>query len=238
MRHFYQFLPVFLLLLIAAGSCKSKQEIAPQLAYKRVLEVGDFNAIELEGALDVRIKQGPKNEVVLISSHKVQSFLSWTVEDGKLELEYKNFRKHNNNKFVVFITVKNLKELELEGASTALVANNLAGDSIQISMDGLSKLHFKGAYDFLKIDLENRATMQLEGSFSHIKAELAGNAELLAFDAPTTVVELETSGIALAKINATHKLRITAEGLSRVEYLGNPEFQEFEISGGAKIINK
>jgi hypothetical protein len=232
--------------LTAIVGCQQKKIEKQELQYKRVLETSDFSKIEAEGRINIRIKQGEKNEVILVSANKDRiPYFSWTVKNGNLILEYDppllifpSTEKSNNETFIVFITVKNLQSISLEDQAMAMVGNSLLGDSLKIELSDLSKLFFKGTYNYVGLSMEDVTKCTLEGTFKNIKASLEDNADWDASKARIQVLNLNTSEIAKADVFATEKLVVSAADLSRVVYSGAPQTEDLNTADGAKIIKK
>lgn len=225
--------------------CQQKKVEKQKLQFKRVLETPEFSKIEAEGNLNLRIKQGDKNEVHLVTENEGKiPYFSWTVKNNTLSLEhdppffvFPGSSKKSEN-FIVFITVKKLEAIELEDQALAMVFNMLNGDSLKVELSDLSKLWLKGSYNHLILSMEDVTSFNLEGSIKNVKAVLEDDATWEATKAPIEYLNLTISEIAKAEVVVTEKLSVSATDLSRVVFAGDPKTQDFNSADGAKIIKK
>ncbi|MBS9768657.1 MAG: DUF2807 domain-containing protein [Flavobacteriaceae bacterium] len=188
---------------------------------EEVRAVADFSKIAVSGAIDVVLKQGKEQSVVVKTDSNLQENLTTVVEEGLLKLETKGLIQ-NYETLTVFVTVKDLKGIVASGATTVL-GSGIAVKECQFSISGASKVDLKNfIVDNAEIKASGASAIHLEGKCEKliIKASGASNVNLFQLQAQNVVAR--ASGASDVDITALQTLQKKSSGASDIDYKGTP----------------
>ena len=183
------------------------------------VEVSAFDQIALFGPVNLKIKQGEVQDVSVLAEPEIFEYVSYEVNDGRLEIGI----KENISCFftevgvVIEITVPDLEALFVVGASEVSSIGDLELDDLRIDATGLAVLDLSGTVDNLVLDASGE--MQLRG-----------------FDLVSQEVRITVSGRANVEITCEDTLTITVLGSATIKYKGTPVINE-NGAGMVTIIN-
>lgn len=246
-----------LLLLCANGA------IADQILTQSY-PIENIHEIIVGGGAELEIRQGNNETLRAEATAEVLKNISVDLSGKRLTLTTK---QHNGNfwnwfnadtqkiKFVV--EVKQLSQLELNGATTA-IAGKLRGDQLAIRLQGASEFNSKGLHlSTLRIDASGASKIKLaaiqaqefvanvsgasqlhiqrKGNVDSLRLDASGASHFSAKDLKTQHAQVSASGASHIEIRATETLEAEASGASHINYYGHPRVQN--NSSGASHIN-
>ena len=209
-----------------------------------VVPVKALRSIEAEYGWKVVLTQGRKNEVRLEYDERIAEYLSVTYEEGKLELGSSKskgirFKDLGNPKKVAFITVTDLREIDLSGAASLEVKNTIVSrGKFSLDLSGASS-----ADNFLlkcretDIDLSgaSRLVLSVKGT-NMLEAEISGASRMTLEGSPRRmVVDCSGAGKFEAGKLDLSDLRLELSGASKAEMSGTAAALEAEITGASNL---
>jgi hypothetical protein len=227
---------------------------------------GTFDAIKISSAITAVITQGEKESVSIVgeSSSKLKIVVRnvlGTLEIFTEEINADNKKKKNNNGYqkgsinqVVYITVKNLKQLNCSGATKvsgngSLVLNDFkiitSGAStldldmrlnqLDLSTSGASIVNFKLELDQLRITTSGASDIQLNGRANALELNSSGASEIKALNFEVAKAKINASGASDITLIVREQIEISVSGASKLYYKGNPTIITEKSSGASKI---
>lgn len=206
------FIALFFLATASACSAGSSLKLS-DTRFKDKRNVGDFNALDISGAIDVKVYIGSETSVEVIATDDMVSKIRTEVINNILEVGFIG-RGNFNSKAQVIIHVPSLVSAEVSGASNMNISN-LNNSSFTLDVSGASKIEIEGSTSSLTVDGSGASQMNLS-KFS------ASNASI------------DLSGASHGIFSVQNQLVVDASGASVVEYYGKPELKS-EVSGASKI---
>lgn len=175
----------------------------------------DFEGIEVNGALNLKIRQGKSHSVQVFGDEKAVEMLDIDENGDRLEINMKKGNYNFTQDITLEITLPTLENITLNGASNAEIFEfDIA--NLEIELNGVSKLSIKGKAE-------------------ELKANLSGASQLNAFDFRTQNAEIELSGASQAKVFIKEQLKADVSGASKLRYKGNPQDLQVDKSGAANV---
>lgn len=207
---------------------------------KEIRKVAGFDKIGLAVPANLYLTQGSKNEVVIEADEDLLSKIETEVNGTSLDIKFEKWYNYKGiGKINVYVTVKELKELDVSGS----------GDIIAKSAIKTGKLVFviSGSGSILIDDLSvNNVYAMVTGSGD---VRIKGNSK--ADDLDVTVTgsgdfeseniefkegEMSITGSGSIRAHVTDKLDANITGSGRIYYKGNPLI-DADITGSGKIRN-
>jgi hypothetical protein len=204
---------------------------------------GSFHGIRVSNAIDVIIKQGNEEAVVVSAvEEKYRSRIKTEVRDGILRIWYdSDGLKWNWNtgdkKLRAYVSVKNIDLLDVSGACDVKINGVLNGKQLQVKLSGASSL--KGEISYIKMTIEQSGASDsnISGKVSDLNIITSGASDFKGFDLITENCIAEASGASDIKITVNKDLKVEASGASDVDYKGSAVISSFK-TGGASSVRK
>ncbi len=209
--------------------------LATQAQVKQDRSVSDFTSIDLSGAFKVYIRTGNTCALTVVADKDVINDVEHSVSDGELEVELdQEWWSSKDADIELYITVKEISEIDISGACVIKSKNTLKGDNVIIDASGACKIYMDVNCSTLDLDLSGASKLTLGGTCKKFNIDASGASTIYAADLQAEIVNLEASGACKAEVHATEYLDIDASGASKVRYKGNPTISR-ETSGASSV---
>lgn len=211
------FLILALSLITACNFGKSgdKSDTANYASEKR--DGFGFSEIKANGAVNLIITVESGFDVTVEGEEKLFKNLKTEVKGETLEIKTTgNF--NSENKLRVKISLPELKNLEITGASEGVV-KNVKADEFKLRVAGSSKLTIDGETNKLEITANGASTIDAEN--------------LKATDAKAKV-----AGASTITMSVSNELEAESLGASNIYYVGKPKKVEKDVTGAGEIREK
>ena len=232
MRSFLRFSVVLLLLSLISGCITGKRGSGEVTVDER--RPGSFDRIEVGGAFDIYLRQGPEHEVSVVTDDNLQDVVELRIENGELIIETDGFISEFTE-LKVFITLPVLRGIELSGACDLEGKNTFTGDHLDIELSGSCNADLAVDLRSLDIDCSGACTLFLSGGARKMEVDLSGSCDLKAFPLTTDICRIDVSGASDAEIAVMTELVADASGASNITYLGDPKTLQIDSSGASDV---
>ena len=177
-------------------------------------EVAGFDEISIVGFGDVNILVGGEDSLTITGDDNLLAYIESTVENGVLTIQPSE--PINPKTDMLFdITVSELSRVELSGSADFEI-QELAGDSLDVELNGSSNLEANGAVTALDIEING-----------------AGKLDFQQLDAEDVVIELNGAGKGV--VTATNSVDAEINGVGMVTVYGNPASVNKQINGIGRL---
>ena len=215
---------------------------------KKTLELAEFKSIYNNSSYTVYLKQTNKQEVNVEALTEIYELTTFSVENGILLINVER-KPDNPNKSVwakiddiklnatqkVYISVKNLAELQVNGSGKIVSENSLAAGSLALSIGGSGSMDLDIKGDQLKVEVSGSGKLALRGYATACDAILSGSGNLTAFDCPLETAKVKISGSGSAEINVTTTLDAFVAGSGSVKHKGNTKNTAKKVFGSGSV---
>ena len=199
-------------------------------------EVGAFDGLNITGIFKVIFTQGEPQSVKLETNEILMDKVKTEINGGILTLSTKG-SFINPSKMNVYITAKDLKSLEMSGASKFTATNKINTSKLKVELSGITAAMLSADATTVKCDISGVGKLDLEGSGDQLTADISGTAKLIASKFEVKDAKVDASGVGSATINATKSISLDASGASNIKYMphDNLEIKSKDASGAARI---
>jgi hypothetical protein len=225
---------VLLAVVILFASCSVLGERGNGNVQKQERKVAEFNAIDVSGAFDVILSQGTTQSVIVEADENLLPLIRTEVIGNTLKID-NDKPIHNPKCMKVYITVTDLKRVEVSGAVDLQTQNKLTLTELALDISGATDATFDIAVQKLEISSSGGSEMNFTGMANRMDLDVSGAAEIHAFGLLTEIASLSISGAGEAEINVTKELNADISGAATVRYKGNPVKVDSDISGAGSI---
>jgi hypothetical protein len=221
-------------IVIVFASCSVLGERGNGNVVKQERKVSAFNAIEVSGAFDVYLSQGSTQSVIVEADENLMSLIRTEVSGSTLKIENKE-PIHDAKSLKVYITVTDLRRIEVSGAVDLQTQNKLTLTELTIEISGATDATLDIAVQKLEISSSGGSKLKFTGMANKVDMDVSGAVDIHAFDLQAEIVSLSISGAGDAEINVTKELYADISGAGTVRYKGDPAKVDSNVSGAGSI---
>jgi hypothetical protein len=221
-------------IVILLASCSVLGERGNGNVVKQERKVSPFDAIEVSGAFDVYLSLGSTQSVFVETDENLQPLIRTGVFGSTLKIDNKE-PIHNSKCMKVYITVTDLKRIEVSGAVDIHTQNKLTLTELAIEISGATDAVLDIAVQKLEVSSSGGSNMKLSGMANKVDLDASGAVDIRAFELLTEIVSLDISGAGEVEINVTKELTASVSGAGTVRYKGNPAKIDTDVSGAGSV---
>ena len=226
--------------LSLAGKSQKEMVNDPNASVRSVS--GDFEKIKISGGIDLFLSQS--NEIAIAVSASEKNFkdaIRTEVINGTLHIFYdgeKTWSTLKNKKLRVYVSFKELQNIEASGACDVQVAGVIVVPSLSLKLSGSGD--FRGALKVneLNIELSGASDVTIKGSASIISIESTGASDVKGYDFVADYCTAKASGASDVNITVNKEITATASGASDISYKGDAVIKEMHTSGASSVSKK
>lgn len=220
-------LVLFTLVLLSVASLAFAQTT------NKVLELSEFQSIYVNSNYTVYLKQTNKQEVKVEALTEIYSLTEIKVENGVLLINVER-KPDNPNKSIwakiddiklnptmkLYVSVKNVNELQVNGGGKIISENSIASDNLTLGVSGSGTIDLDVKGKTMKTELSGSGNIILKGYASYNDILMSGSGSLNAFNLELETCKIKVSGSGTAEINVTHSLDASIVGSGNVKHKG------------------
>jgi len=199
-----------------------------------VRDVAPFEKIEADGSFEIRIKQGTKEAITVITDENLLPEILTEIEGGKLHIHSTNKSLVFSKSVIVELTVVNLQSINLSGSCNIEGKGDWHFNDFEMESSGATESKFNLFANNFSSDISGSGTLTLTGRVSKADIEISGSGELFASTFEAKAISLEISGAGSAEVFATETLKVSVSGSGDVKYKGTPRITQ-DISGSGSV---
>ena len=200
-------------------------------------QVSGFHAVSLAGIGELHIEVGDEEKLLIQAEDNLLEYIDTTVQDGSLNIGFRSgYSLDPQEPINYFLSVKSLDSISVSGLGNANAPALQAGD-FKVAISGSGSVELQGLEaDQLDVVISGLGSLAIgEGKVGDQAINISGSGTYKAQELQSNNAVVEISGLGNASIWADEKLTVRISGSGVVEYVGNPQNIESEISGAGKL---
>lgn len=217
--------------------------MAQQVIYDEHAELrtaGSFNSIEVSGTVALYLTQSSDAAVaVSAGDEKYNSKIKTEVKNGVLKISVDggvwNGFSWTNRKLKAYVSVPDLKRLDVSGASLVQVMETFTSNELNVDVSGASEVKGKIKVVNLHAGITGASVIRFTGEVQNAAIDASGAAKFQGQDLKADNVKVDASGASVIQITANKDFSANASGGSTVRYGGNAVAGTLNASAGASI---
>ncbi|MEM6290629.1 MAG: head GIN domain-containing protein [Myxococcota bacterium] len=156
--------------------------------------VGEFDAIELEGAIDVEVVVGKDIDVEVIAAPKLLDDVTTKIKEGTLHIDLEGGGHSSSGGVLVKVAVPSLVGVELSGSGDIKVAGLTEGD-FEAIIAGSGDVELAGTAESLTASIKGSGDIDARGlSVETADLEIAGSGDITATASQSVLGDIAGSG--------------------------------------------
>lgn len=201
---------------------------------KQERDVSSFTGIDVGGAFHVYLTQGDKEGVIVEADENLLDVIETEVRGSTLRI--KTTEDIRDSKALnIYITFKDLKELDVSGACHLESEDKLKLSDLDIDCSGASDVDLKLSGSNMNLDCSGASNIDLYGSAESIVMDISGASNLDASDFEVKNCDAEVSGASHGKVFVTGELSAEVSGAGSLKYKGDAVIRNHDVSGAGSL---
>ena len=219
-------IPLILLVFLLLSGCSYSMLIGSGVLTTDTRDSSGFTAITLEDCGELDIVQGSVDSLTIQAEDNLMPFIKSEVKDARLTLglrpNYQVNSIQNTMPVKYFVSVKNLKEIELSGAGK-IFTNGITAGTLKVVEDGagtiqLDRLKAKE----LDLYLDGKGNTRVSGQVDYQIVEVGGPGKYDADELDSSFASVDMNGSGAATVWVKHALNVLLNSNGSAHYFGNP----------------
>ena len=222
--------------------------IAFSQAIKKTFELSEFKAIYVNSSYTVLLKQSNKQEVIAEAVPDIMELTTVVVDNGVLMVNVER-KPDNPNKSVwakiddiklrptmkLYVSVKSVTELQVNGAGKIISENSLASDYLTLSVSGSGSMDLDIKGNTLKADIAGAGSIALKGYASSAQITDSGSGTINGFACELESAKVKVSGSGSVELNVSATLDAQILGSGTVKHKGNTKNVTKKVYGSGSV---
>ena len=215
---------------------------------KKVLELPEFKGIYVNSNYTIYLKQTNKQEVTVEALTEIFSVSDIKVENGILMVNIDR-KPENPNKSLwakiddiklnptmkLYVSVKNINDLQVNGGGKIVSENSIAADYISLGVSGAGSIDVDLKGNTIKSEVSGNGSMTLHGYATSIDAVVSGSGSINGFECVLESAKVKVSGSGACQLNVTNTIDAFVSGSGSVKHKGNTKNAQKKIYGSGSI---
>ncbi len=233
--------------LFALILCVVAQTAIAQVT-KKALDLPEFKGIYVNSNYTVYLKQTNKQEVNVEALTEIFSASDIKVVDGILMVNIER-KPENPNRSLwakiddlklnptmkLYVTMKNIQDLQINGNGKIIAENSLATGNINLAVNGGGNMDIDLKGDMVKAEVNGSGSLALRGYASAIDASISGAGTIKGFSCPVDRATVKVSGSGICELNVTNTIDAVVAGTGIIKHKGNTKNTQKKIYGSGSV---
>lgn len=198
--------------------------------------VGEFKAVRLEGALDVRVQVGAPTSVAVTIDENLQPLVETRLEGDTLVISTRGSMSYHGEGRVALAT-PSLRAFAIQGSGDAVIEGG-QGD-LALTVSGSGDLSWRGAAGRLGVDIEGSGDVKLAGTADEATIQVSGSGDVHARDLVARSASVEVAGSGDVELTlAGGPLKAAVAGSGDVHWYGTAQVERASVAGSGEIAHR
>ncbi|WP_420147189.1 head GIN domain-containing protein [Spirosoma sp.] len=203
---------------------------------KQQRTIGSFNKLAVRVGMRVRIVAGDATKADLEGESNVLEHVITNVKNGELTVMLSEKQTFKQTKTVtVTIHVANLNRILVSTGCSVESDIPIQSESLATTVETGSRLITAITTKKLDLTVKEGSQANLKGTATVADIHLSGAGKLQAEKLTITQATIQLDGASRADIHVTETLSASADGVSTINYTGNPTVKSQDATGLSKI---
>lgn len=215
---------------------------------KKTLELPEFKSIYVNSSYTVYLKQTNKQEVKVEALADIYEATEIKVEDGILMINVERKPEAPNKSLwakiddiklnptmKVYVSVKDISVLQVNGRGRIISENSIASDDLELSLTGSGSMEIDVKGRKLTTEVSGSGSIMLKGYATSNKISISGTGSLNAFNCELENASIRIGGSGMAEIKVSENLEAYVMGSGSVKHQGNTKKVTKKVYGSGTV---
>jgi hypothetical protein len=196
--------------------------------------VGSFTGIKVSSGVDVYLKQGNEQSVIVEADENLHEYIIKEVKGGVLHV-YTEVSIRDSERERVYVTMKDINSVETTSAGDVIGESPVKTDRLELSASSAGDIKLEIYAKEVDVDISSSGDMTLTGEADNLKADLSSAGDLKASALKSREADINVSSAGDAEVNVTEKITARASSAGDINYTGDPKYIDVHTSSAGGI---
>jgi len=190
----------------------------------RDVTVSSFDVLQASGVYELKLSQGSKESVKIEADENLQEYFDVHNDGSKLVIDMdklKNKNLKNSGKMKVYVTFKNLKELDIKTVGSVSSQEQLSFDDLDLNTKNVGDVDLRLTAKKLDLDIKSVGDVKLTGKANEAVVKSKGVGSFKAGNFVVQTMDIDNRGVGSAEVNAEKDLKVKDTFLGKVTNKGS-----------------
>lgn len=227
---------ILIIMLTSASTLLAQKITGDGNVVKETRSLPSFDKIESSGIVNIFLTQGDREFAVIESDKNLLALIETYVNDNTLFVKTKeDVSIKKSTKMNVYITLKNLSEINLSGVGNVESSGKLKINDLKIENSGVGNIKLNLDSKNLACELDGVGNVILTGNVTTVVISNNGVGNVKAFDLTADILNIQSNGVGNAEVNSDKEIYISLNGMGNVSYKGNAIVKELSKNGFGNV---
>jgi hypothetical protein len=215
---------------------------------KKPLELPEFKGIYVNSNYTIYLKQTNKQEVNVEALTEIFSVSDIKVENGILMVNIERKPEVQNKSLwakiddiklnptmKLYVSMKNINELQVNGGGKIISENSLAAGDLNLAVNGNGSMDIDIKGETVKAEVSGSGTLTLRGYATNLDALNSGSGTVSAFNCPVDNAKIKVTGSGTAELNVANSIEAFVAGSGQIKHKGNTKSASKKIYGTGTV---
>lgn len=217
-------------MMIVATSFVSEKASAK---YRTENAVSSFYNINVKDNIDVEIRQGETQGLVIESSEPASELVKTEIKDGTLYI-FSAENRSSGEKAKVIVTTPEIQAIVMDGSGNVTSTDLLDIDYLKLTLSGTGNISLDVRGLEVDVEISGSGKVCLNGNAASSKIEISGSGHVDAENLKTFSSRIFISGHGSTSV-CSDDLTIEISGSGKVRYHENPSHLDVNITGSGSV---
>lgn len=199
-------------------------------------DISNINTVKTSGSIDVEINSGDNYSLTVENDENLIPYIVTEVNNGVLDIHYKNGYSIMNDHAKVIVTVPTLDKIITSGSGD-ISTNGVIKSANEIEMNTSGSGNIKAEIDApsVKVSGSGSGDIELSGRTKDFNCRISGSGDIKCSNLKSENADIHVSGSSDVHVFASVSLKVNVAGSGDVYYSGNPANPEIHIAGSGTV---
>lgn len=223
-----------LIISVTFASCASVSGNGNVREEKR--DISDIQAVKTSGSIDVEIKSGTDYSLVVQDDENLLHYVITDIENGTLNIHYKNGYSIMNDHAKVFVTIPSLNKITTSGSADITSDGTIKNSNeIEINTSGSGDINVTVDAPSVKATGSGSGNISISGRTKDFQCKVSGSGDINCSGLKSENADIRVSGSSNVHVFASVSLQVNVTGSGDVYYGGNPTSPQIHITGSGTV---
>jgi hypothetical protein len=195
-----------------------------------------LEGIKASGSIDIEVSNDPNQSVTVESDDNILPYIITRVENGILDVHFKNNISYRNVNVKVFVKAPSLSRFIVSGSGSIISQDAITGnDRIEFRVSGSGDINASVDAPSVIANVSGSGTLRLQGRTKDFNCSVGGSGDIKCQDLLSENTTAKVSGSGSARVFASVKLNAKVSGSGDIVYSGNPASPVIHKSGSGSV---
>ena len=200
------------------------------------LTLDPFTGIKNETSVEVFIRQGDQQEIIVEGKEDAIEELELDVDNGVWEIEFDRCVRDLDG-MQIFITIPELRKVYSSGSGDIMGENLFITEDLDFQLSGSGDVRIEVEADDIDVKVSGSGDLIIDGQADESVYRLTGSGDVQAFGLQTRTADINISGSGGTEVNVKDALKVRISGSGDVRYIGTPTI-DVNITGSGDLIDE